>query len=234
METFITFFFIDKLHSVGVFSLKDIGVPGLIPLMEQVWLSVDQLGLDDHQDVAVWNGYLSILKRSHVRLTNDNDVLVWNLSKSCLYTPKKGYVQLLLDRDGMDHSQWWKLLWNLKCPLKEKIFCWFLLSDKALTWDIVIRKGREGPGRCYLCKLNIETNLHLGVECPFTQYVWMNLEDRLKLNNLWYGGTVSDCLKTWCLNMKVNHIKTLPIIVLWNIWKAINVVCFEVVLKTFT
>ena len=27
--------------------------------------------------------------------------------------------------------------------------------------------------------------------------------------------------------MKVNHIKTLPIIVLWNIWKARNLVCFE-------
>ena len=97
-------FFIDKFHSVGVFSLKDIGVPGLIPLMEQGWLLADQLGLDDHQDAIVWNGYLSILKRSHVRLTNDNDVLVWNLSKYGLYTPKEGYVQLLLDRDGMDHS----------------------------------------------------------------------------------------------------------------------------------
>ena len=27
--------------------------------------------------------------------------------------------------------------------------------------------------------------------------------------------------------MKVNHIKTLPIIVLWNIWKVENLVCFE-------
>ena len=56
--------------------------------MEQGWLSADQLGLDDHQEDIVWNGYLSILKRSHVHLTNDNDVLVWNLSKSGLYTPK--------------------------------------------------------------------------------------------------------------------------------------------------
>ena len=107
-------------------------------------------------------------KSSHVSLTNDKDVLVWNLSKSGLYTPKEGYVQLLLDRDGMDHSWWWKLLWKFNCPLKAKIFCWFLLSDKALTWDIIVRKGREGPGRCYLCKLNIESNLHLGVECLFT------------------------------------------------------------------
>ena len=136
-------------------------------------------------------------------------------------------MQLLLDRVGMDHSWWWKLLWKFKCPLKEKIFCLFLLSNKPLTWDIIVRKGREGTGRCYLCKLNIETNLHLGVECPFTQCVWMNLEDILKLNNLWYGGIVSDFLKTWRLNMKVKHIKTLPIIVLWNIWKAINLVCFE-------
>ena len=62
----------------------------------------------------------------------------------------------------------------------------------------------------------------------------MNLEDRLRLKNLWYGGSVSDYLKTWCLNMKVNHIKTLPIIVLWNIWKAKNLVCLEDISMTPT
>ena len=43
-------YLIEKLHSVGVSSLKDIGVPSLSPLMEQGWLSAEQLGLDDHQD----------------------------------------------------------------------------------------------------------------------------------------------------------------------------------------
>ena len=32
--------------------------------------------------------------------------------------------------------------------------------------------------------------------------------------------------------MKVKHIKTLPIIVLWYIWKARNLVCFEDITMT--
>ena len=87
---------IEKLHLAGIFFLKDIGEPGLTCLMEQQWLSAEYIGLVDLQDVSVWNGYLAILKASHVRLSNDADELVWNLSKSCKYTPKDGYVQLML------------------------------------------------------------------------------------------------------------------------------------------
>ena len=45
-------YLIEKLHSIGVYSLKDIGVPGLTPLKEQGWISFEQLGLDDHQDLT--------------------------------------------------------------------------------------------------------------------------------------------------------------------------------------
>ena len=103
-----------------------------------------------------------------MRLTNETDVLVWSLSKSGKYTPKEGYVQLLLDKNLMEYYWWWKVLWKFKCPLKVKIFCWFLLSDKALTWDVIVRKGREGPGRCYLCKLDVESSHHIDLEFPYT------------------------------------------------------------------
>ena len=152
--------------------------------MEQGWISADDLGLVDYQDVSCWNGYLAILKASHVRLTNAMDVLVWNQSKSGKYSPKDGYLQLILDRNEMEYSWWWKVLWKLKCPLKSKIFCWFLFSDKALTWDVMVRKGKEGPGRCYLCKLDAESNFHLGVDCPFTKSVWLDIEDKLNFRKL--------------------------------------------------
>ena len=38
---------IEKLHSYGFFSLKYIGAPGLTCLLEQRWLSAEQIGLDD-------------------------------------------------------------------------------------------------------------------------------------------------------------------------------------------
>ena len=163
----------------------------------------------------MWNGYIAILKSSHVRILDDDDTLVSNLYKSGRYTPKEGYAQLMI-RD-MNHIWWWKVLWKLKCPLKTKLFCWFLLSGKVLTWDVLVLKGREGPGICYQCKMEGESNFHIGVECSFTQSVWIIIEDNLKINNLWHGETVTSCFKNWILNVEVANIKPLAIIVLWFI-----------------
>ena len=70
--------------------------------------------------------------------------------------------------------------------------------------------------------MDVESNFHLGVGCPFTKSVWLDLEDKLRIKNLWSGDSVIDCMKTWCINMEVKHIKYLPIIVMSFIWKAIN------------
>ena len=75
--------------------------------------------------------------------------------------------------------------------------------------------------------MKFETNFHLGVDFPFTMSVWLDLEDKLKIRNLWSGVSVVDCMKTWCLNMEFKHIRSLPIIFMWFIWKAINQSCFE-------
>ena len=91
----------------------------------------------------------------------------------------------------------------------------------------MVRKGKEGPGRCYLCKLEVESNFHLGVECPFTKSVWLYIEDKLNFMNLWIGDSVIACMKSWCLNMEVKHIRSLPIIVMWFLWKARNQSYFE-------
>ena len=75
--------------------------------------------------------------------------------------------------------------------------------------------------------MDFESNFHIRVDCSFTQNVWLNIEDKLKCNNLWSGESVSECLKSWCLNSEVAHIKPLPVIVLRFIWKARNLSCFE-------
>ena len=92
---------------------------------------------------------------------------------------------------------------------------------------MLVNKGREGPDRCFLCKMDDEINFHLGVDCSFTQSVWLISEDKLKFKNLWSGELVSKCLKSWCLKSEVAHIKSLPDLVLWFIWKATNLSCFE-------
>ena len=121
------------------------------------------------QEIIIWNNCVALLISSHVQISNEDDQLVWSYSKTGKYTPKASYFYLIEDRNDLDWSWWWKWLWKQNCPLKSKLYCWFLFSGKALTWDILCRRGRVGPGRCYLCKLEAETNDHIGFECSFTR-----------------------------------------------------------------
>ena len=89
---------VDNLHNVGLFALSDIGCPDLYLLDNQEWFTTASIGLTDQFDIICWNEYVGLLKTSHVRLTGDEDFLIWNQSKSGKYTPKTGYLQLLMDR----------------------------------------------------------------------------------------------------------------------------------------
>ena len=142
-------------------------------LMEQGWISSDILGLVDDQYILCWNGYLEILKISNIRLPNMEDVLVWNQSKSGKYSPKAGYLQPILDKNELEISWWWNLIWKLKCPLKSKIFCWFLFSGKALTWDVLCKKdGRDLVDvTCASWMLNLTTTLGWTVH-SLRQFGW--------------------------------------------------------------
>ena len=66
---------IDRLHLDGYHYLSDIGTIGMV-LMPQEWLPADTLGFNDPFEIAVWNGYIAILKSSHVRLSNEDDCLI--------------------------------------------------------------------------------------------------------------------------------------------------------------
>ena len=107
----------DKLRYVGFYFLKDIACPGVSILKDQGWLNADILGFVD-QEIISQNVYLALLKSSHVILSNEADMLVWSQSKTCKYNPKSGYLHLIQDRNEMEISWQWKLLWNLKCLLK--------------------------------------------------------------------------------------------------------------------
>ena len=89
---------IEILHSAGYFFLKDVGTATISCLMEQGWLSSVYLGLVEELDINTWNGYLAILKTSHIRFNNNEDLLVWNQDKSGKYTPKGGYLHLIQEQ----------------------------------------------------------------------------------------------------------------------------------------
>ena len=46
---------VDKLHSAGLYFLKDIGCPGVSLLLNQGWISAALIGLVEQQDITCWN-----------------------------------------------------------------------------------------------------------------------------------------------------------------------------------
>ena len=73
---------IDRLHNHGFYFLKDIDNPWSSFLLDQGWLSSNNVGIVDIQDVLIWNDYTTILKANNIRLFDSIDELVWIHSKS--------------------------------------------------------------------------------------------------------------------------------------------------------
>ena len=68
---------IDKLPSAGFYALKDIACMGTVILQDQGWLNVDFFYFVD-QEIIFWNNYVALLTSSHVRITTEDDQLVWS------------------------------------------------------------------------------------------------------------------------------------------------------------
>ena len=100
----------------------------------------------------VWEEYVSALRRAHIRLNDDEDVLIWDKASNGRYNRKAGYLAIIVELFNIDVKWWWKGLWKLNCPAKNKLFGWAVLENKVPTWDILQKHHFEGPGWCFVCK----------------------------------------------------------------------------------
>ena len=55
--------------------------------MAQGWLSAHEVGLENLNDGNLWNAYISLLKSSNTRINENEEVLLWDFSKTGHYTP---------------------------------------------------------------------------------------------------------------------------------------------------
>ena len=54
-----------------------------------------------------------------------------------------------------------------------QIFCWFLIQDRLNTRSLLLRKSFHLPSyQCALCNEQIETTLHLLLDCSFALECW--------------------------------------------------------------
>ena len=97
-----------------------------------------------------WDQYIEALRREHIRIYDMEDELVWKHSPFGDYSPKLGYSHLIIELQQQEPSWWWKEIWKVKCPLKEKNSMWCLIKKRVLTWDRMKKHKVEGSGWCTL------------------------------------------------------------------------------------
>jgi hypothetical protein len=69
------------------------------------------------------------------------------------------------------HASKQGLIWNLKAPMKIKIFLWHLRRGVMLTKDNLARRNWHDSEKYCFCHKN-ETIKHLFFECCFARAVW--------------------------------------------------------------
>jgi len=74
------------------------------------------------------------LKSSHVRIKEEDDSLVWTRKPILeFYVPILGYKAMFGDERPEKIQWWWKPLWKITSPMKERIFMWLAIISKVLT-----------------------------------------------------------------------------------------------------
>jgi hypothetical protein len=110
------------------------------------------------------------------------------------------------------------------------------MLNKVLTADALLRRQWDNEYFCPLCHRNLETPKHLFTECLYTNEVWMEMANRLRLTaikpNNWIGKDLT--IQEWFTNIVGNRPKEetkvlFPVanLICWEIWKERNRRIFE-------
>ena len=81
-----------------------------------------------------------------VNLLEERDVFVWGLNASGSFTVKSMYAALI--NNGIRVSQ---DIWQIKVPMKIKVFLWYLKKGVVLTKDNLARRNWNGDRKCCFC-----------------------------------------------------------------------------------
>ncbi len=114
---------------------------------------------------------LNNLVRS-LNLTASMDTIFWRWNFKGNFSTGSAY--LFLVHDGVDDRRI-RHLWNIKIPLRIKIFLWLVARNRLPTADFLANRGWIGPSICPLCRRDVEYLDHLLFRCSYSREVWSSL-----------------------------------------------------------
>ena len=97
------------------------------------------------------------------------DMVSWTETKSGKFSVKSLYVALEAGCSSLFPSSY---IWNVNVQPKISFFAWEATWGKALTLDMVQKKGRALANRCFMCLEKEETINHLLLHWSRTKVLW--------------------------------------------------------------
>jgi hypothetical protein len=117
---------------------------------------------------------------------------------------------------------------------KFKFFGWLAIHNWVWTADRLEARRWLNQGTCTLCRLHVETSLHLFRDCGFTKRLWKEIATGTQNSNLHPSAwPPSETLEKWWTAMSNapgtsrKGLRSLIILVCWEIWKERNARVFE-------
>ena len=110
----------------------------------------------------------SFLRQLHGKKVCD-DVVFWTETKSGKFSVKSLYNALELDNFSLFPSN---CIWNLWVQPKISFFAWEAMWGKALTLDLIQKRGWALANRCFLCHEKEEIINHLLLHYTKTRVLW--------------------------------------------------------------
>ncbi|KAL6320158.1 hypothetical protein AAG906_004667 [Vitis piasezkii] len=158
---------------------------------------------------------------------DEDDKVVWTETKSGIFSAKSLYLALEADCPSSFPSS---CIWKVWVQPKISFFAWEAAWGKALTLDLVQRRGWSLANRCYMCMEKEETIDHLLLHCSKTRVLWELLFSLFGVS--WVMPcSVRETLLSWqTSSVGKKHRKVwraAPLHIFWTVWKARNRLAFK-------
>lgn len=122
----------------------------------------------------------------------------------------------------------WQGVWHFPSWPKVDFFAWLLCHGRILTYDVLQRKGFHGPFICSMCKENVETTVHLILDCNFSKQIQFSFIHNLDHNFLLPCST-ADVFSNWAIRLPGPPPKNQVIKTAWAI--LLKVICWQIWLE---
>ncbi|OAY67736.1 putative ribonuclease H protein [Ananas comosus] len=109
------------------------------------------------------------------------DTIQWRWNTDGQFSVKSAYSALT---DGGVRDACVSKIWELKIPLKFKVFGWLVLKKRTLTRDILVKRGISNDPTCVLCGTHEETVDHLFCRCVFSKFIIVTGVDDIQAQDL--------------------------------------------------